>query len=228
VELPAGFETLRWIGNCPDEFLADYVALRRAVGDAPGAHLQIDAGIRDAGWVRAWERARTEGGNELWVTAVVHKGRMVGFTEVEVPSSGEAAQHDTAVARGLRGRGLGTWLKADMIDRLRSVRPQIELITSTINSENRPMQAAARRVGYAEIERRHLVSAPVLGSHVPTGRPSWTITGDTQPPRRYTSGSVPGGQNPALSATASVYASNAGSLTTASAGSGSGSHPIAA
>lgn len=158
---PAELEMIRWSDRCPQELLADYARLRQAVGDAPGAHHQIDAAVRDADWVRTWERQRTESGSELWVAAAVHNGQMVGFTEVEVPSIGDASQHDTAVLPEWRGRGVATWLKADMIERLRRRRPVVGRLTSTISEDNSAMLAVSRRLGFTDAWRRQLVAIAV-------------------------------------------------------------------
>jgi GNAT superfamily N-acetyltransferase len=163
VPTPAGVRVARWTNHTPDPWLDAYAVLRRAVGDAPGAHLQMDVQARTGQWVREWERARTASGNELWVSAAVTDdgGDLVAFTEVEVPATGGADQHDTAVLPGRRGHGLGTWLKADMIDWLRADRPEVSHLTSTINERNVPMLRTCAALGFRETWRRRLVVCDV-------------------------------------------------------------------
>ena len=160
VAAPSGLRLQHWRDGTPADQLDTYAGLRRAVADAPEAHLQIDAGARTGAWVRAWERDRTGTGNELWVTAAVHGDELVGFTEVEVPAAGGASQHDTAVLPDWRGRGLGRWMKADMIERLRADRPAVSTITSTVNATNVPMLAVCAGLGFREVWRRQLVVCP--------------------------------------------------------------------
>jgi RimJ/RimL family protein N-acetyltransferase len=158
---PDGVDRLRWIDGAPAQHLAAYARLRQLVGDAPDAHLQFDASTRTAEAARAWEASVRAAGHQLWVSAAVHSGELVGFTEVEVGDGVEGAQHDTAVRSEWRGRGLGVWMKADMIDWLRTERPGINRITSTINAANAPMLAVCARLGFREIHGRLLVSVPI-------------------------------------------------------------------
>jgi len=154
---PPDVTIVRWSDRAPAEFLESYAVLRQTVGDAPDAGLQMDAAVRTGAWVREWERDRTASGAELWVSAAVHDGRLVSFTEVEVPAAGDASQHDTATLPQWRGRGLGTWLKADMIDWIRHDRPAVDRVTSTINARNIAMLAVCARLGFREAWRRQLV-----------------------------------------------------------------------
>jgi GNAT superfamily N-acetyltransferase len=151
---------LRWRDRTPDELLRAYVLLRRAVGDAPDAHLQMDAAARDAAWVRTWERERTANGDELWVCGAVVStgGELVGFTEAQVPAAGDAQQHDTAVLPAWRGRGIATWLKADLLGWLQAERPAVESLTSTINQRNEPMLRVSMALGFRERWNRLLVA----------------------------------------------------------------------
>jgi GNAT superfamily N-acetyltransferase len=163
VRHPSGVRLLRWRNHVPDELLDAYAVLCRAVGDAPDARMQIDVEARTPHWVRQWERARTAAGNDLWVSAALdaRSGAPVAFTEVEVPAAGNADQHDTAVLASWRGRGLATWLKADMIDRMRADRPDVTSVTSTINERNVAMLRVCAVVGFREAHRRHLVALDV-------------------------------------------------------------------
>jgi GNAT superfamily N-acetyltransferase len=166
VAAPPGVRLLRWPDHAPDEWLEAYAALRRAVGDAPDAHLQMDVDARTATWVRDWERAHTATGDELWVCAAVAEatGELVGFTEAHVPTAGAADQHDTAVLPAWRGQGIGTWLKAEMLAWLQVERPAVETLTSTINQRNTPMLRVSAAVGFRQAARRLLVGFDVTDS----------------------------------------------------------------
>jgi GNAT superfamily N-acetyltransferase len=159
--LPPGVRRLRWTNETPAVHLEQYATLRQVVGDAPDAAEQFDAAARTGQWVRAWERERTASGHQLWVSAAWDGSTLIGFTEAEVPEPGGASQHDTAVLPAWRGRGVASWLKADMIERLRAERPAVDQLTSTINALNTPMLAVCARLGFEELWRRLLVACPL-------------------------------------------------------------------
>ena len=162
VPLPSGLRPVSWTAHCPDALLPSYADLKSRVADAPDAHLQLDRPEWTPADVRVWE-ARY--GRHLLVCGATDDatGALVGFTEVIAPDAGTVDQIDTAVDRAWRGRGLGTWLKATMVDRLRTERSggddrRLDRIVSTINERNTPMRAASERVGYRVAWRRRLVA----------------------------------------------------------------------
>lgn len=157
---PAGVRLRRWRDHTPDELLNAYAVLRQTVGDAPDAHLQMHASARDGAWIRAWEATRTATGDQLWVCAAMAQpnGELVAFTEAQVPPEGDAQQHDTAVLPDWRGRGVGTWLKTEMLTWLREERPGVKTLSSTINKRNTPMLRVSAKVGYREAWHRKLVA----------------------------------------------------------------------
>ena len=162
VPLPSGLRPVSWTAHCPDTLLPSYAGLKSRVADAPDAHLQLDRPEWTPADVRVWE-ARY--GRHLLVCGATDDatGALVGFTEVIAPDAGTVDQIDTAVDRAWRGRGLGTWLKATMVDRLRTERSggddrRLDRIVSTINERNAPMRAASERVGYRVAWRRRLVA----------------------------------------------------------------------
>jgi RimJ/RimL family protein N-acetyltransferase len=163
VPTPVGLRLLHWRNRTPNHLLDAYARLRRTVGDAPGAELQMDAQSRDAAWVRTWESERTATGDELWVCAALADStqQLVGFTEAQVPAAGTAQQHDTAVLAGWRGRGVATLLKAEMLAWLRAERPAVETLTSTINERNLAMRHVSTRLGFREIQQRYLVARDI-------------------------------------------------------------------
>ncbi|HKE66586.1 MAG TPA: GNAT family N-acetyltransferase [Micromonosporaceae bacterium] len=157
VPTPSGVAALSWTGRCPDALLDGYAKLKRHIMDAPDAALQIDGPEWTPAIVRAWE-ARHRG--RLLVDAAVDEGTgaLLGVTEVVAASSGAADQLDTIVAPESRGRGIATWLKATMIDRLRRDWPSVDRLTSTVNERNTPMLVASERTGFHVAWRRRLVT----------------------------------------------------------------------
>jgi GNAT superfamily N-acetyltransferase len=162
IPLPSGLRPVSWTAHCPDTLLPSYADLKNRVADAPDAHLQLDRPEWSPADVRAWE-ARY--GRHLLVCGATDEdtGTLIGFTEVVAPDAGTVDQIDTAVDRAWRGRGLGTWLKATMVDRLRTERSggddlRLDRIVSTINERNAPMRTASERAGYRVAWRRRLVA----------------------------------------------------------------------
>jgi len=163
VPMPTGVRLQRWRDGTPEELLDAYAVLRRTVGDAPDAALQMNASARDAAWIRTWEATRTATGDQLWVCAAVAQGsgELVAFTEAQVPTAGDAQQHDTAVLPDWRGRGMARWLKTDMLSWLREERPGVKTLSSTINKRNTPMLRVSAKVGFRETWHRKLVAMRV-------------------------------------------------------------------
>jgi GNAT superfamily N-acetyltransferase len=162
VPLPSGLRPVSWTAHCPDPLLPSYADVKSRVADAPDANLQLDR----LEWTPADVRAsESRYGRHLLVCGATDEatGALIGFTEVVAPDAGTVDQIDTAVDRTWRGRGLGTWLKATMVDRLRTERPgsdgrRLDRIVSTINERNAAMRRASERVGYRVAWQRRLVA----------------------------------------------------------------------
>jgi GNAT superfamily N-acetyltransferase len=146
-----GYRLEAFVDHVPDELLEGYARAKTAMNDAP----HDDADFGDVAYtpetLRAdGARARTLG--EPRVVFAVHEdtGEIAGLTEVLVTAAAplRSYQEDTAVVPAHRGNGLGLWMKADMLVRLRAERPDVtELITGNAAS-NRHMLAVNDRLGY--------------------------------------------------------------------------------
>ena len=89
-------------------------------------------------------------GGQLRVVVAVHEatGDVTALTEVVVGPSPRASQEDTAVVPAHRGRGLGLWVKADMLLRLRAERPTVTEILTGNATDNAYMLAINERLGF--------------------------------------------------------------------------------
>ena len=158
VPAPAGLTVRHWRDGVPETLMDNYATVKSAIADAPDAELQLDPAPWTAERVREAESTIAENGHELWVSVALDgTGSIVGYTEVEVPDRGGASQHGTAVLPGWRGRGVATWLKQDLANRLRAERSDVDRITSTINAVNTPMLAVCATLGYRTTFGRLLV-----------------------------------------------------------------------
>ena len=83
-----------------------------------------------------------------------------------------ARQNDTGVDPAHRERGLGRWLKADMLRRVLAERPGIELVETWNAGSNAPMLAINHELGFRlarvsgnwqadiDVVRKHLEERP--------------------------------------------------------------------
>ncbi|HEY6744510.1 MAG TPA: GNAT family N-acetyltransferase [Mycobacteriales bacterium] len=145
-----GYRIEAWAERTPDELLAGYAAAKSAMNDAPhddadfGAFTYTPQTIRD-------DEAVMRPLGEYRVVAAVHEetGAVAGFTELLVPPrSPRATQEDTAVLPAHRGAGLGLWVKADMLVRVRAERPQVAEVLTGNATTNRHMLAVNDRLGF--------------------------------------------------------------------------------
>jgi GNAT superfamily N-acetyltransferase len=161
----SGFELVHWAGSAPEALAASFGVVMGHVLDAPGAALQMTARQWDAAAVRSWEATMMSGGQRLVVGAAVHlsSGQVAAATVTTVPAAGGpvADQHDTAVLPQHRGHGLARWIKADQALRLHRDFPGVREVTVTVNSQNLPMIAVNRAVGYDRDVERLLVEIPL-------------------------------------------------------------------
>ncbi|WP_112239073.1 GNAT family N-acetyltransferase [Kribbella monticola] len=159
VAAPPGYRLESWSGVVPDELVDTYAAARTAMDDAPVGDIPYGPEVWDVDRVRHIAKVVESRGEHLHTVAAIEQatGKIVGFTELVVPSDGKGdAQHyGTAVLPEHRGNGLSLWMKADCIRRTRSAYPDLAgLLTDTVTT-NAPMQRINTTLGYQETHRTH-------------------------------------------------------------------------
>ncbi|MEJ3747428.1 GNAT family N-acetyltransferase [Actinomycetes bacterium KLBMP 9797] len=152
-----GYELVSWTGTVPDELAEVFAAAKNAMNDMPTG--DMDHGSQDwtADRVRAMAKVLADRGDLLLTTAALGKGQLAGYTEIVI-QAGEtrrAMQYDTAVVPTHRGRGLGLWVKAAMVRRLRAEHPGIVEIEADNAQDNTHMLAVNRRLGFHFHRRTH-------------------------------------------------------------------------
>lgn len=151
--LAADFEIGLWDRPYPDDRLQDVaVLLQEVANDAPRGSLQMEDMNYTPESVRGFDQQQLAGGDQRWTMYAVHRGteRLAGLTEVYWNPNRPALlwQGFTGVARAHRGRGLGRWLKARMLQKLMNERPQVQLIRAGNADSNAPMLKINRALGF--------------------------------------------------------------------------------
>ncbi|MFC4913961.1 GNAT family N-acetyltransferase [Actinomadura gamaensis] len=143
---PSGYELVRWRGVVQDEHADALARAKHAMADLA----EYEGSPWDADRVREMAEMVAKRGDDLYTVAAVRGDVIAGFTEVVVPSgaSGRAAQYDTAVIPEHRGRRLGIWVKAAMLDWLAEERPDVTEIETDNSGDNVHMLAVNEELGF--------------------------------------------------------------------------------
>lgn len=160
-----GYHLVRWQGVAPADLIAPYAAARATLSDVPTEGTDSGAGHWDEERVRAVARAAEQRGDSLLTVAALGLdglgGEVVaGFSEILVPAgkpvggrpttggATRARQSDTAVLKEHRGRGLGLWVKAAMLQWLLGAHPEVEEVATACTVANRHMIEINRTLGF--------------------------------------------------------------------------------
>lgn len=148
--------TLTWHRNrIEDTILEDYCRFYTEVANqAPIGDLDFEGMVFDPETFRDREARNADIGG-TWITAVTTEadGDISGMTEMtHQPDRKTFIQQGlTGVKEKYRGRGLGKWLKAAMLLRVRKEFPQVKVISTGNATMNEAMLSINRRLGF----RRH-------------------------------------------------------------------------
>ncbi|MFD7325740.1 GNAT family N-acetyltransferase [Streptomyces sp. NPDC059875] len=151
-----GYRLNGWTGTVPDDLADAFAAAKNAMNDMPVGDLDYGNVAWDADRVRAMGKVIADRGDTLLTIAAVHDdGTMAGYTEIPLSqgSGPRAQQYDTAVVPAHRGRGLGLWVKAAMVRRLRAEHPGVVEIETDNADDNGHMLAVNHRLGFRSYRR---------------------------------------------------------------------------
>ena len=144
---PAGYRVVRWTGHAPNALAERFAAAKIATAEHPaGEQMKWDVER-----VREMTEMVAKRGDDLYTVAALHEdGVIAGFTEMVVPRGQpwRAVQHDTTVAPGHRGRRIGIWLKASMLEWLIDERPEVAEIETDNADDNEHMLAVNEELGF--------------------------------------------------------------------------------
>jgi mycothiol synthase len=150
-ERASDYELLFWDGLTPDEHLERYAALVNVMNTAP-----MDENYEDENWtperVREYEVRSVDAGHQIWTYVARHvpTGEFAGNTRI-FPNPFRkvfAHQEDTAVAVEHRNQGLGRWLKAAMLEKLMTERPETRWVITWNATMNDAMLSINLALGF--------------------------------------------------------------------------------
>ncbi|MGP4025502.1 GNAT family N-acetyltransferase [Actinomadura sp. 3N407] len=141
-----GYDLVRWRGAVPDEHATALARAKHAMAD----FAEYEGTPWDAHRVREMAEVVAKRGDDLYTVAALSGGVIAGFTEVVVPHgcTGRAAQYDTAVVPEHRGRRLGIWVKAAMLEWLAGACPGVREIETDNAGDNVHMLAVNEELGF--------------------------------------------------------------------------------
>lgn len=143
-----------WEGACPPEHLQSFAHAKQAMNDAPRGPNEEDDLFKPE-HVEEYERRHVDAGFLLWTYAAIHQptGDIAGYTQL-FPSRWRpqlAWQEDTGVLPDHRNRGLGRWLKAQMLVKLLDEKPEAQWVITWNATINQAMLGINRELGFRAV-----------------------------------------------------------------------------
>lgn len=163
-----GYQLARWPGVVPPDLAGAYARARNAMGDVPGQGMEWARAPWDEARLRSFAAARASRGDALLTVAALYLDEqgheaVAGFSEILLSGGAGplARQSDTAVVRSHRGRGLGLWVKAAMLQWLLGAHPEVETVETHCAEDNHHMIAINERLGFVAAGRRREFRLPL-------------------------------------------------------------------
>ena len=148
----AGYVVERLLPPVSEETLQEMVDVTAAINDAPMGTLTFEDEVFDLERMRDIEAARQRKGDRNYRVIARHRttGEIGGHTQLVLSPHRPliAFQADTAVSRAHRGHRLGLLLKIDAMRWLAESEPQVELVETWNNADNRFMVLVNEALGY--------------------------------------------------------------------------------
>lgn len=145
--------TLEWTGDrIPDDVLVAYSeVLTEVINEAPRDALNVGDTVLTPEVVRQWEsKMKESGGRSFGVMSREPDGVISGMTDIGYWPDEKTLVHQfiTGVRRPYRGRGLGKWLKAANLLRVRKELPHVTVVQTGNATTNAAMLSINERMGF--------------------------------------------------------------------------------
>jgi GNAT superfamily N-acetyltransferase len=152
-KLKMEFELGFWDAAYPDANLDDVVALLQEVAnDQPRDSLEMEDMKFTPQLLRSWEKNTFARGDQRWTMYAMDKtnGKVVGLTDVFWNPNRRMIlnQAFTGVYPAYRSKGLGRWLKAEMMQKVLRERPEVQFIRTGNATSNVPMLKINNEMGF--------------------------------------------------------------------------------
>ena len=142
-----------WDGPCPEDKLERTTTMFQVMNEAHGENPDH---VLTAAQVRERDAKRVTGGIGRWTMYIENgvSGEFAGFTAISLDPHEQEIIHqgDTGVPIKFRGRGLGRWLKAAMMEKVVNDLPTTRLIRTGNEATNEPMIRINRDMGFEPVK----------------------------------------------------------------------------
>jgi len=145
-------ELVLWTGPYPEDQLEKIAAMLQVMNTAPTADLDIEDMNFTPDQLRQTDGTLAARGIERWTMLVrdPQNDAIAGYTQLyqKVSEPHKMMQGDTGVFPEYRGRGIGRWLKAAMIQKVLNERPDVQYIRTGNASSNQAMLKINHEMGF--------------------------------------------------------------------------------
>lgn len=154
-ERAAGYHLVCAEAPLDDDLIELLAQALEAMNDEPVDDLEIEPDHFDADRAREIERIILDSNSEYRTIFALETatGELAGFTATRVPRSdpAHAKQSDTVTLPEHRNRGIGRWIKAEMIHWLQRDRPEVRTIDTANAESNAAMLSINEAMGFEAI-----------------------------------------------------------------------------